>query len=75
VIDRIINYSSFIISVTGLIITLLQNHRKEKPGNTIEIIKRKFKNGNITKEVFFKADNISIKKDLLETVIRKHLNK
>ena len=74
-IDRIVNYSSFIISITGLIITLLQNHRKEKPGNTIEIIKRKFKNGSITEEVIFKAQGPSIEKDVLEKIIRKQLNK
>jgi hypothetical protein len=72
-IDRIINYSSFVISVAGLIIALLQNRQKEKPGCVFEIIKRKFKNGSLKEEVIIRTEYPLIKKDDIEKTITKHL--
>ncbi len=74
-IDRVVNYSGFIISIVGLIITLLQSRQKEKPGFTFEIIKRKLKNGNIKEEIIIKTNHLSVRKDEIEKALSDHLKK
>ena len=55
-IDRIVAYSSFLVSVAGLIFTIIQARQKEKPGTKLELIKRTYKKGIIKEEIVMRID-------------------
>lgn len=72
-IDRIVNYSAFIISLTGLIITLLQRRDKDHKKQRFEIIKRQFKRGKLKEEVIISLDSERIEKKRIEEILKQVL--
>ena len=75
IIDRIVNYSAFIISLTGLIITLLQRRNRDHKKQHFEIIKRQFKRGKLKEEVIISIDSENIEKKKIDEILRQCLNK
>lgn len=72
-IDRIVNYSALIISLTGLIITLLQRRNRDHKKQHFEIIKRQFKRGKLKEEVIISIDLDNIEKKKIEEILRQSL--
>ena len=73
-IDRIVNYSGFIISLTGLIIILLQSRdRDRKKQHFFEIIKRQYKKGKLKEEVIISIDSDKIEKRKIEEILRQSI--